>query len=147
MQCAVIVHDNEPPSRSDGNSPYLTRMLSRHRRLLHHLEPTFCQSMPGVLCGARLLRADAYDKALALLWLGYRRDMSSPWHALPRPNSRWISCAAEGGHEVHYNLLTGRLLVNGKPLGKLPLDIMEHPTYASVLGTVSGQPAAFFDLS
>jgi hypothetical protein len=138
MECAVIVHDNTPPSLSDGNSPYLARMLSRHRRLLHHLEPTFCQSMP--------LHADAYDNALEQLWLGYRPDISLRWHALPGADSRWISCGAEGGHEVHYDLLTGKLLVNGKPLGRLPQEIMEHPTYASVLGTVSDQTAAFLAL-
>ncbi|KAF8492828.1 hypothetical protein F5888DRAFT_1857202, partial [Russula emetica] len=133
MECAVIVHDNKPPSLSDGNSPYLARMLSQHRRLLHHLEPTLCQSMPGVLGKAGLLHADAYDKALKRL--GYRRNISSRWHALPEPNVRWISCGAEGGHEVHYDLLTGKLLVDGKPLGRLPQEIVEDPTYASVLGT------------
>jgi hypothetical protein len=142
MQCAVIVHDNKPPSLSDSNSPYLARMLSRHRRLLHHLELTFCQSMPGVLSEAGLLHGDAYDSAVAQLWLGYSRDISSCWHALPRPNSRWISCGAKGGH-VHYDLLTGKLLVDGRPLGRLPQEIAEHPTYASVLGTVSDQTVAF----
>jgi hypothetical protein len=53
---------------------------------------------------------------------------------------------AEGGHEVHYDLLTGQLLINGKPLGRLPQKIVEHPTYASVLGTVSRQDVAFSDL-
>lgn len=145
MHCVVIVHDNTPPSLSDGNSPYLARMLSRHRRLLHHLEPTFCQLMPGVLDKAELLLADAYDNVLARL--GYRPDMSSRWHALPRPNSRWISCGTEGGHEVHYDLLTGELLVDGRPLGRLPQEIVEHPTYASVLGTVSNQTVAFLAFS
>jgi uncharacterized protein YfaA (DUF2138 family) len=93
--------------------------------------------MPGDLSQVKLLHADAYDKALELLWLGYRRDISSRWHALPTQNSRWISCGAEGGHEVHYDLLTGKLLINGKSLGRLPQEIVEHPTYASVLGTVS----------
>ncbi|KAI9432020.1 hypothetical protein H4582DRAFT_2084141 [Lactarius indigo] len=50
------------------------------------------------------------------------------------PNSRWISCIVEGGHEVHYNLLTGQLLIGGKPLGRLPQEIKSHSTYASVLG-------------
>ena len=113
-------------------------MLSRHRRLLHHLESTFCQSNE-----VGLLHADAYDKALAKLWKGFRPDISSRWYALPGPKSRWISCRTEGGHEVHYDLLTGKLLVNGKPLGRLPQEIVEHPTYASVLGTVSDRTATF----
>jgi hypothetical protein len=145
IQCAVIIHDNTPPSLLNESS--LARMLSRHRRLLHRLEPTFGQLMPGDLSEVKLLHAGAYDEALKRLWLGYRPDISSRWHALPWPDYRWISCGAEGGHEVHFNLLTGQLLINGKPMGRLPLDIMEHPTYASVLGTVSGQTAAFSDLS
>jgi hypothetical protein len=143
IQCAVIVHDNTPQCLSDSNSNYLALIISRHCRLLHYLEPNFSQSLPAVLGEAILLHARAFDDALAQLWLGYRRRTSSNWHALPRPNSRWISCVAEGGHVVHYDILTGRLLINGKPLGRLPQEIVEHPTYASVLGTVSGQTAAF----
>ena len=133
IQCAVIVHDNIPPSLSGANALYLTQMLSRHHRLLHYLEPVFSQSLPGEV---NLLHAGAFDHALARLWLGFRRPTSSSWHALPRPNNRWISCDSEQGNEVHYDLLTGQLLINGKPLGRLPQKIVEHPTYASVLGTV-----------
>jgi hypothetical protein len=133
IQCAVIAHDNSSLSLSGDNSVYLTRMISRHHRLLHSLEPIFSQS----------LRVGAFDHALSRLWLGFRRRTSSSWHVLPRSNSRWISCIAEGFHEVHYDLLTGKLLVDGKPLGKLPQKIVEHPTYASVLGTVSGQSGVF----
>jgi hypothetical protein len=37
------------------------------------------------------------------------------------------------------------LLIDGKPLGRLPREIVEHPTYASVLGTVSGPSPALSD--
>ena len=129
IQCAVIVHDNSSLSLAGDNSVHLARMSSRHRRLLHSLEPIFSQSS----------HADAFDDALSRLWLGFRRCTSSSWHVLPRPNSRWISCVAEGRHKVHYDLLTGKLLINGKPLGRLPQKIVKHPTYTSLLGTVSGQ--------
>jgi hypothetical protein len=138
MHCAVIVHDYAPLA-SSHNSPYLTRMLCRHSRLLHSLEPIFSQQSFAVL---ELLHASAYDRALALLWPGYRRRVSSKWRALPEPNSRWITCLAEGGQDgrdVHYDLLTGQLLIDGKPLGRLPQKIVEHPTYTSVLGRVSTQ--------
>ncbi|KAF8500764.1 hypothetical protein F5888DRAFT_1888086 [Russula emetica] len=114
-----------PEARPKACSVYLTRMISHHRRLLHSLEPIFSQSS----------HVGAFDHALSRLWLGFRRCPSSSWHVLPRPSSRWISCVAEGQHKVHYDLLTGKLLINGKPLGKLPQEIVEHPTYASVLGT------------
>jgi hypothetical protein len=145
IHCAVIVHDNTPPASPIAANPrYLTQMIGRHRRLLHYLEPIFSQSLPG--SEAKLLHEDAFDHALARLWLGYRRRISSSWHALPGPDSRWISCFAEGDHDVHYDLLTGQLLINGKPLGRLPQEIVKHPTYVSVLGSVSGQTVPFSDL-
>ena len=136
MQCAIIVHDNTPSSTSD-NSFYLTRMLSRHRRLLHDLESIFRRLDPNALDQARLLHSGAFHHALSQLLLGFRD--SSSWHALPRPNSRWISCITEGRREIQYDLLTGQLLIDGKQLGRLPREIVEHPTYACILGTVSGR--------
>jgi hypothetical protein len=137
MQCAVIVHDNTPQSLPSNDSSHLTRLLSRHRRLLHHLEPVFGQSLPPVSGRVELSHAGAYDDALARLQQAYRRGSSSRWHSLPRPNSRWISCETGEGQEVCYDLLTGKLIVGGKQLGSLPQEIVGHSTYASVFGTVS----------
>jgi len=136
MQCAIIVHDNTP-LRSDDNSMYLTKMLSRHHRLLHDLEPIFLQSDPTANPGRTTLLHAAYDHALSQEWSDFRR--SSSWQPLPRPNSRWISCVTEGKQEVHYDLLSGQLLIDAKQLGRVPREIMEHPTYTSILGTVSGE--------
>ncbi|KAI9447738.1 hypothetical protein H4582DRAFT_2137682, partial [Lactarius indigo] len=127
VHCAVIVHDNTPSIVKDDDSRYLTRLLNRHRRLLHFLEPSLRESVESNPSG--------FDHGLANLWLGFRRQTSSNWRVLPIPNSRWISCIVEGGQEVHYNLLTGQLLVGGNPFGRLPQKIVEHSTYASVLGT------------
>jgi len=138
MQCAIIVHNNTPSSLSDSKFFYLERILSRHRRLQHDLEPIFSKSIFGP---AGLLYSGAYNLALELLGLGYRN--SSSWHALPRPNSQWISCVTDGGQRVHYNLLSGQLLIDGKELGRLPPEIVKHPTYANLLGTVSGQKPNF----
>jgi hypothetical protein len=134
IQCAAIAHDNIPQYPSD----YLAQMLSRHHRLLHNLEPIFSQPSLPLSGKPILLHSDAYDDALARLWEGYRPRTSS-WHALPKPNSRWISTVTERGQTVHYDLLTGELLIGGTRLGKLPLRIVEHRTYASIFGTVSGQ--------
>ncbi len=101
IQCAVIVYDNTSPSLSGDNLIYHTRTINRHRRLLHYLEPIFGQSLPAVLSDAKLLHTGAFDHAVSCLWLGFRRRDSSSWHILPQPNSRWISCVAEGGHKVH----------------------------------------------
>jgi hypothetical protein len=133
MQCMVLVHDNTPPSHSDNDSFYLTRILSRHRRLLHNLERVLRKLDPTD--PDQLLHADSYDHAISQVWVGFKG--SSSWHSLPRPNSRWISCLTSGDQEVHYDLLTGQLLINGKQLGRLPRDFVEHPLYATILGGVS----------
>ena len=129
LHCAVIVHDNTPPTLKDDASGYLARLLNRHRRLLHFLEPffqNFIQSNPTV-----------FDVGMAKVWPAFRRQASSKWRMLPSPNSRWISCTVGDGQDVHYNLLSGKLLICGKPLGRLPQEITKHSTYASVLGNVS----------
>ena len=153
MECAVIVHgnanyDTSPSLSHDGHSRLLKaeypqrghygRMLRRHYRLLHNLEPIFSRSNPHESGRAELLHGGAYDAALSRLWAGYRRGNASSWHALPKPNSQWISCQTQGGQNVHYDLLTGKLLIDGKRLGGLPKEIVEHPTFASVFrGRVS----------
>jgi hypothetical protein len=129
VQCAVIVHDSTPSILRDDDSRCLTRLLNRHHRLLHFLERYFQEEIRSNPSG--------FDRALARLWSGYRRKRSSNWCVLPAPNSRWISCTTEGGQKVHYNVMTGQLLVGGQPLGRLPEEIIKHSTYASILGTVS----------
>jgi hypothetical protein len=129
IHCAVIVHDNTPPTLKDNDSDYLSRLLKRHRRLLHFLEPFFYQGIKSNPAG--------FDDGISKLSSPLRLQISSNWHTLPSPNSRWITCTVGGGLEVHYNLLDGRLLLGGEPLGRLPQEVMKHSTYVSVLGAVS----------
>ncbi|KAH9030640.1 hypothetical protein EDB85DRAFT_2275651 [Lactarius pseudohatsudake] len=127
VHCAGIVHDNTPLDLEDNHSRYLIRLLNRHHRLLHFLEPFLYKGVQSNPSG--------FDQGLTSLWPGFRRQISSNWSLLPNPNSRWISCIVEGDQEVHYNLLTGQFLIGGKPLGRLPQEIIKHSTYTSVLGT------------
>ena len=135
MQCTIVVYDNTLPSTS--NDIYLTRMLSRHRWLLHYLEPVFSKLDTNARGQAELLHSGGYDLALSQLWLGYCNSLR--WYVLPQPISQWISCVMEGGQRVHYDLLSGKLLIDRKHLGRLPQEIVDHPTYASMFGAVSGQ--------
>jgi hypothetical protein len=129
VHCAVVVFDNTPSILRGDDSRYLTRLLNRHRRLLHFLEPFLRKGVESYPSG--------FDHGLASLWPSFRRKTSSNWHTLQSPNSRWIFCIAESGQEVHYNILTGQLLIGGNPLGRLPQGIIRHSMYASILGTVS----------
>jgi hypothetical protein len=152
MHCAVIVHDNasfetfllddddsalSEFDAEDDQLVYGNQMGHRHYRVLHNLEPIFGKPSPPESGRAGLLHGGAYDVALLRLWSGYRRRDTSSWNTLPKPNSRWISCVTQGGQRVHYDLLTGELLIDGKRLGGLLQEIVEHPTYTSVFRGVS----------
>jgi hypothetical protein len=94
IHCAVIVHDNTPPASPIAANPrYLTQMIGRHRRLLHYLEPIFSQSLPG--SEAKLLHEDAFDHALARLWLGYRPVIAGAFH---RVGMRFLGPILGGSH-------------------------------------------------
>jgi hypothetical protein len=131
VECAIAIHDNIPSNLVDCPTNF-KRLLDRDRRLSHSLEPSLRQRIREYRGGL--------DQAIASIWTHYRPG--SDWQALEPPNDRWLisMTAAETGREsqaVQLDLLGGQLLINGKPLGRLPPDIVKHPTYSRIFGQVS----------
>ncbi|KAH8656605.1 hypothetical protein BGZ60DRAFT_384977 [Tricladium varicosporioides] len=65
----------------------------------------------------------------------------SHWQFLPTPDKRWVVSAITSttnrfivSQVVHYNFVEGHLLVDGKPLGRLPLDIRESEGVKELFG-------------
>ncbi|KAI8626460.1 hypothetical protein F5Y19DRAFT_223552 [Xylariaceae sp. FL1651] len=65
----------------------------------------------------------------------------SPWAFLESPHDRWVvsrTSQTQGrfiSHQtVHFNITEGHLLVNGRPRGKLPLEIRENATIKTLFG-------------
>ena len=65
----------------------------------------------------------------------------SPWQFLSSPNKRWVVSVITSttnkfivSQVVHYNFIEGHLLVDGKPLGRLPLDIRESEDVKELFG-------------
>lgn len=131
VQCAILVHDNSPLSLS--NAPYgLKRLLDRDARLSHSLEHHLRRLIE--------IYPDGVDCAITALWTAFRPG--SDWNPMPSPNERWIIAmsAVEPGQQSQYiqlNILKGELLVDGDRLGRLPGEIVAHPTYLRILGQVS----------
>jgi hypothetical protein len=132
LVCAIAIHDNFP--QAIQQAPVSEQhLICRDRRLAYKLEPRV----------RKLLIQDrrGLDKALLQIWSSYRAS-SNNCLALPPPNKHWITArTAQDGdglaQQVHFNLLDGLLLVNGKPLGRLPREFVTHPTYIRTLGQVS----------
>ncbi|KAG0694113.1 hypothetical protein DFH29DRAFT_1035335, partial [Suillus ampliporus] len=126
--CAIMIHDNTPSQL--GNLPQHSKLLlERDKRCCHALEPAVRQYAE--------LHREGLDCAIAQIWGSYRPG--TPWMALPAPNSRWLASQtapsySQSPQAVHFNLISGCLLVYGKQLGRLPSMIVQHPTYQLIFG-------------
>lgn len=134
VECSIVVYDNTPPDLR-GAPPHIQTLLYRDRRLSHYLE----ERLLGRIRSDRV----GLDAAITAVWPGYRPGLAG-WQRLEGSESRWLtsftassSQASQRSQQVHYNVLEGRLLVDGKPLGRLPREITSHSTYKRVLGQVS----------
>ena len=76
---------------------------------------------------------------MSRVWSGYKSG--GRWNALEAPSERWLMTSMPTGSmsvmTVHYNLLNGRLLVNGCLLARLPQEYEAHQTYRRLFGKVS----------
>ncbi|KAG1739525.1 hypothetical protein EDB19DRAFT_2025088 [Suillus lakei] len=127
----MIIYDNAPGQL--GN-------LSQHSKLLLERDKRCCHALEADVRQYAELHREGLDCAVAGIWGSYRRGI--PWRALPAPNSRWVvtqtaSSGSQSPQAVHFNLISGCFLVDGKQLGRLPSMIVQHPTYKAIFGDVS----------
>jgi hypothetical protein len=131
LHCANVIHDHRTAKGPCSSSPE-GLLLARDQRLAHNLEPRVRQ-----LC---LENGRGLHEAIAAVWPAYRPS-SKPLHAMEAPNERWIYSVTlpVGGQQsqhIQLDILSGKLLVDGKPLGTLPDVITTHKTYQRLFGRV-----------
>ncbi|KAG8789659.1 hypothetical protein FRC12_013327 [Ceratobasidium sp. 428] len=127
--CTVTLYDNQLPKLADAPQD-LQALLARDRRLAYKAFPIVLEKLQDL---PRLL-----DDSVCIYWDGYRPGLFG-WVALPAPNSGWVFTITEGNsreasQQVHFNTLNGSLLVDGRPLGRLPRNYVTHPTYTRLFG-------------
>jgi hypothetical protein len=128
LECAIIIWENCADSM-DHVPAHLQIMLSRDARLAHKLQHYLA---------TRLVKS----------WTGLTLAVLGVWPDFV-PGSLQGICTGQlwffidtaprvGGisQRVHYNILNGQLLVNGKPLGRLPTDVTSHSFYLRTFGKV-----------
>ena len=132
LSSAILIHDHTPSDVSHLPT-YSQLLIDRNRRLSLALESAVRD----------VIQTDSSDPGINLavrwIWSDYRPG--SKWTPLQEPNSRWLSCTTaptddQSSQEVHLNLLDGSLLVDGKPLGRLPNEILQHLLYNTIFGEV-----------
>ncbi|KAH7333001.1 hypothetical protein B0J17DRAFT_579243 [Rhizoctonia solani] len=129
IECAIRLHDNQPPDIRKAPQS-LQDLLAHDRRLTHKIESYLITAVQEGI--------DVFSNPISQIWPGYRQG-SAGWRALQVPRSRWVTTTVSGTsderlQEVHLNILTGQLLVAGRPIGRLPRYYVEHPTYIRLFG-------------
>lgn len=131
ISCSIIICDNTPPELSKMSTT-LQMLFARDRRLSNTTVSTLLekvQQAPQIL-----------NETIGAWWPGYQASAMG-WVKLPAPNSCWVTThtAVTGDgvfQQIHLDLLEGRLLIDGNPLGRLPQEYFSHPVYTRLFGQV-----------
>ncbi|KAH7912069.1 hypothetical protein BJ138DRAFT_1112671 [Hygrophoropsis aurantiaca] len=128
VYCTIMICDNTP-FNTDVLSPESKLALDQDRRLSHSLESLLSDWI------AQSSNQEEFNRAIMRIWAAYHPGTS--WVAMDGSNARWVTCKTsestnQQSQDVHYNLLDGRLLIDGKPLSRLPQEIVQHSSYNSL---------------
>lgn len=78
-------------------------------------------------------------------------QISSPWCFAPGDNQRWAtnnSVTTYGEkQEIHYNILSGELLINNERPKRLPEEYTRHPLFQRLFGQVGISNIKFFKIT
>ena len=113
-------------------SPYTRRMYLHDQKLTLALHPV----------ALRLATTDrnvGFDQGISKVWPGFQ-SAPNGWHVLSDSSERWVTtqteaCLGCAPQKVLYNVLDGELLVDGRPLGRLPREYLSSGTYKRVFGS------------
>ncbi|KAJ7497967.1 hypothetical protein B0H11DRAFT_1715437 [Mycena galericulata] len=124
VRCAIVLHTNAPGR--------LHNLCSALRYLLERDAIVSTEALSG-LVDAISRNGDDLDAAIKGVWEGFLRD-AEPWRLV---GERWVTCLTSSSSDrqvlsVHFNLLDGSLLVDGKSQGTLPPEIIRHPFFVAL---------------
>jgi hypothetical protein len=135
IECGLVLDENQPTLLSAAPL-HIQRMFLRGQRLAHKAQSCLRARIQEDRAG--------FDQALLSVWPDYLpsdkplKFISNQWIQLEtiiRENTR--------SQLVSYDVLRGKLLVDGSPLGRLPQEIMSHPFYQRTFGQVSTTRSLF----
>ena len=128
---SIYVNDNRP-HQSANVLEDIRRLMMKDMRITHKLH----RIVRRLIVEERDL---GLDLAISRVWSGFEPG-SEQWSPLETPNDRWLRLEIkdlsrdQNSQEILYNILNGELLVDGKPIGRLPKDYVSSGQYIRVLG-------------
>ncbi|KAK6074920.1 hypothetical protein SCUP234_07919 [Seiridium cupressi] len=121
IEASIIIRDNI--QLKDGEDRLQSLLLDRWYHLMHRASPTLRSQV-------LIYKNKCLDLAISRYWSAF--DTSSDWRACSTAEY-WLENIS-GSPQIHYNTLTGELLVNGSPLSRLPPGFVKHKTYSRLFG-------------
>ncbi|KAI0188207.1 hypothetical protein EV127DRAFT_513230 [Xylaria flabelliformis] len=119
VQCSILIQEGKPIYDSDSELTLVCLSL-RFRRLLYRSFRIISTSRSGI--------SDAVRKS----WSAYRPE--GEWRVAGIHTTNWLVIDTASQSQVHYNLISGELLVNGVPLSRPPREYEEHPMWRVLFG-------------
>ena len=129
IQCSIVIQEGNY-TISKTCDPMITLLHRRWKCLSYWVYPILAK---------RILEARnrSLDDAIKKSWSAYQAG--DGWRAISEQAEHWLvsQTAPQGNSDplwIHFNLLTGELLVNGLPLARLPSKYELHPAYRTLFG-------------
>lgn len=128
VECANVIHKNMPGVLSNIPAT-LKALLDRDYRMAlaveGHLRDLVTRGGGGI--------------DLKPIWSPY--EHGELWMAMKGRNERWVFTYRKArmgskSQTIHYNLISGEMLVDGQPVGRMPVAYTSHPTYQNLFGGV-----------
>ncbi|KAI8648277.1 hypothetical protein NCS55_01496600 [Fusarium keratoplasticum] len=122
LECSVIIHNNAPVQILTDD-PLQNALFDRWRYTMHRAR--------GVLVEQSALGNSCFNIAVKRCWPAFAPFC--PW-ALADKTCYWLQTTTREGLQVHLDIFTGELLVNGSPLARLPREYERHDNYKRLFG-------------
>ncbi|RMZ91442.1 hypothetical protein DV736_g1343, partial [Chaetothyriales sp. CBS 134916] len=129
IQCCILIQNSTLAHRATSNPM---------TPILHQRWKSLCYRSYNILAN-KIVNVDSrsLDHAIRKTWSSYMAG--DGWRAVSNEFDHWLfkylsPKSSEKPLVVHYNLLTGELLVGGLPLAHLPRKYTEHSMYRTLFG-------------
>ncbi|ROW01894.1 hypothetical protein VMCG_05551 [Cytospora schulzeri] len=132
IHCGILIHELLLLKDVAPHSSLLSILHQRWQRLSWRVYPVLLGKV------AHIDVETCLDHAIVNSWSEYRR--LGCWEAATGQADHWVVSNSGSGSDrslrVHFNLLTGDLLVNGLPLSRPPPQYERHDAYVELLGEI-----------
>ena len=137
LECAIALQNNLPKNEANDIrklSPYLKKMFLADLKLVYRLENQLRSSIEAFPV--------AVNQAINGIWAeasGESVRKYSQWNFLPKPHDGWIEAKSSGSEglveqTVQLDFLEGDLLIDSRPLGRLPEEYSKHEMFEQLFG-------------